>query len=385
MLKKWTDEETKKFMELYPTVPTEELVIIFQRNKSALTTRACKLGIKKTIRADGLKYVYEEEEKNIIEYSKTHSIPETEKYFNRDFAIIKNILVKNNIKIIPSSHWWTKDEEQFLVENFYKESPEYISNFLGKRWKTITKKARDMGMNRMDKKGNFRKASVPLSLNEETFIKNNCGTIGLWEISKKLGRSLNVVSSFCKEHNLDFIKLRKHPDDYSDDLLLEELRRRSIVLGRCPTSGEIQRDLTLPSIDIYYDRFGSFSKACELAGLETNIGYYGTLCYSKNGDKCYSSSEQIITNYLIDHNVFYIKEYEYYNIIPDIESDIVMDWYIDGVVVEYFGMQKFERYELKTEMKQKICKENNIKIISIFPEEIKYLDKIFCEFINKNP
>jgi hypothetical protein len=44
-------------------------------------------------------------------------------------------------------------------------------------------------------------------------------------------------------------------------------------------------------------------------------------------------------------------------------------------------MQKFERYELKTEFKQKTCIENNIKIISIFPKDLKYLNNIFKEFI----
>lgn len=56
----WKEEETNKFIDLYPTVPTDELVLIFNRSKTSLVAKAYKLGIKKTIRADGLRYIEKE-------------------------------------------------------------------------------------------------------------------------------------------------------------------------------------------------------------------------------------------------------------------------------------------------------------------------------------
>lgn len=385
MSKRWTKEEEKVFIELYPTVPTNDLVLMLNRSKTSLVTKANKLNIKKVIRADGLRYIYEDEKNCILEFSKTHSIPEIERKFGRDYNDIQKILIENNYIIIPSERQWTKEQELFLVENFYKESPDYISNILNKKWRTITKKAREMGMKRINKKGMPHKTPTQLSFEEEIFIKNNYKNMGVWDISKILDRSTGLIIKFCKNNHLNILKLRKNPINYSNEFLLFELKRMSLDLKRCPTSGEIQRNLDLPSVDIYYDRFGTFSNACELAGLEINMGSYGTLCYSKNNDKCYSIQEQIITDYLIDKNIKYIKEFEYYNIIPDIDCNIVMDWYINNVVVEYFGLQRIETYKLKTKMKQEICKKNNIKIISIFPEDMKYLDRIFHEFINETP
>lgn len=378
----WKEEETNKFIDLYPTVPTDELVLIFNRSKTSLVAKAYKLGIKKTIRADGLRYIEEEEKIKIIEGSKYHSIPELEVLFNRDFSDIKKILLENNCNILPSSYWWTKEEEDFLKENFESGNPDYISNFLNRKWKSISKKAREMGMKRISSNGNYHLSPKPLSEYEIKFIVDNCSKMSISMLSKKLNRSRSVITDYCKKNNLCVLKLRKSPENYSDEFLLEELNRLALLMGRCPSGEEIQRDFDFPSVDIYYDRFGSFSNACELAGLLPNIGRYGTLCYSKNGDKCYSIGEQIITNFLIDKDVEYEKEYLYQNIIPTIKTGIVMDWCINkSVVVEYFGMQKFERYELKTEFKQKTCIENNIKIISIFPKDLKYLNNIFKEFI----
>ena len=381
----WNKEDEEKFIQMYPTVPTKELSIMFRRSKSSLVTKAYKMGVKKIIREDGLRYIYDNEKIEIVKYGKNHSVSETAKKFKRDYTVVRNILVDGGCDIVVNSRWWTSDEESFLKDNFELGNPEYISAILNRKWRTITKKARSMGMKRINKKGLPHKTPSGLSMDEQQFIRDYCGYMGIWEISKELDRSQGLVEKFCLEENLECLKLRKNPKSYSDEFLLKELQNKFLLLGRCPTSGEIQNDINLPSVDIYYDRFGSFSNACDMAGLQVNIGYYGTLCYSKNGDKCYSSSEQIITNYLIDNGIKYIKEYEYYNIIPDVETDIVMDWYINDVVVEYFGMQKFEKYELKTSMKQGLCKKNNIKIISIFPEDMKYLDKIFQQFINKNP
>jgi hypothetical protein len=376
----WTKEEENKFIELYPTIPTEDLIIMFGRAKQALVTKAYKLGVKKIIRSDGLRYIYKDEEEKIIEYSKIHSIPEIQRKFNRDYKTIFRLLKGNNCNILSSSRWWTKEQENFLIDNFYTKTPEVIVKTLNKKWRTITKKAREMGMKRLTNKGVPRRLPIPLTNEEKRFIIENYDKVPSAIISKTINRKNDIVINFCEQNGLQIIKSRKNLEDYSNGFLLDALKRKFSDFNRCPTSEEIQKDCRLPSIDIYYDRFGSFSNACYLAGLEPNIGIYGTPCYSKNGDKCYSVAEQIITNYFIDNNIKYEKECEYYKIIPNVRCGIVMDWYISHTIVEYFGMQKFENYRLKTKMKQKICKENNMKIISIFPEDMKDLDKIFHDY-----
>lgn len=45
---KWTKQDLGKFMQLYPLTNTQDLVKIFNRNVSALRTKAHELGIQKT-------------------------------------------------------------------------------------------------------------------------------------------------------------------------------------------------------------------------------------------------------------------------------------------------------------------------------------------------
>ena len=45
---KWTKQDLEKFMQLYPLTNTQDLVKIFNRNVSALRTKAHELGIQKT-------------------------------------------------------------------------------------------------------------------------------------------------------------------------------------------------------------------------------------------------------------------------------------------------------------------------------------------------
>jgi len=46
MSKIWNENDLNKFIELYPVVPTEDLVKMFGRTKSSLVTKAYKLRIK---------------------------------------------------------------------------------------------------------------------------------------------------------------------------------------------------------------------------------------------------------------------------------------------------------------------------------------------------
>lgn len=62
---------------------------------------------------------------------------------------------------------------------------------------------------------------------------------------------------------------------YSDDELLDALRELKDELGRTPTLSDIKNNEDMPSDATYYDRFGSYSQACEQAGLDPNTGRGG--------------------------------------------------------------------------------------------------------------
>ena len=59
-----------------------------------------------------------------------------------------------------------------------------------------------------------------------------------------------------------------------------------------------------------------------------------------------------------------------------------MDWLIgNNVIIEFFGIEKDKKYIEKKENKIKICKENNIVMIELYFKDLKFLDKIFENYI----
>lgn len=372
----WTEDETKMFLELYPIMPQTEIIKIFGRSKDAIQTFACKQKIKKLVREDGLRIFENDEIDKILFFSQTMSSPELAKLFERDNSSIIALLKRNGIKPISSKRWWTKDEESFLIGNYVCSSPEELSSKLKKKWKTIQKKARTLGLYRTRADGSFRNFPRPLSKTEELFILNNYEGMSSGDMAKKIQRDGNLVISFCRKNNLLSKRSRRNPSKFSDKQLLDSIIEKEKILGRTPLIEEMQKDRTLPSTDTYFDRFGSFTNACKLAGVVPNNGSFGKICFSKNGDVCFSIQEQIITNFLIDNNVVYEKEKLYQKIVKT-KRKYRMDWFVDNsIVVEYFGLDS-EVYNNKTKIKISLCQENDIPMISIFPKEINNLNKIF--------
>jgi superfamily II DNA or RNA helicase len=57
----------------------------------------------------------------------------------------------------------------------------------------------------------------------------------------------------------------------SDEKALGLLKTFAETLGKTPSISDIDNNKQIPSVAIYYRRFGSFTRACELAGLKPNV------------------------------------------------------------------------------------------------------------------
>lgn len=378
----WTQEEIEKFKLLYPTTNQDELSKIFGRSICALQTFAYRHNIKKEINKNGKRIFLDDEIKEIVSLSKTMSVPEISRKIGRNKESIYELLKKLKIDYPISKFWWTENEIELLKENYINKTSNELEKLLNKSWGAIKRQAQKMNLLRKKKGGEFYKASKPINKKEKNFIINNHKIMGLSAMAKQLNRSDTFILDFCNKNNLIPLIIRNDPKKFSDEFLLNRLVELEKILQRCPTSKDVQKDKTLPSVDIYYDRFETFSNACELAGLTPNVGRYGTLCYSKNGDRCLSTREQTITNFFIDNNIKYKKEKLYNSIVDNLKENIRMDWYLldYSVIVEYFGLNN-KIYNEKTNKKINICKENELKIISLFEKDINKLEKIFDVFI----
>lgn len=139
-----------------------------------------------------------------------------------------------------------------------------------------------------------------------------------------------------------------------------------------------------PDCDIYKQTFGSYFKALIEAKLLDNNSRQtarGTHCLAKDGHECLSISEKTIDDWMYNNNIKHSKE-------PMYPKDADMnpngffrgDWLVnDSIIVEYFGLKGNKDYDDKIILKKRLAKKHRIKLIEIYHNDLKRLDKIFSE------
>lgn len=226
----------------------------------------------------------------------------------------------------------------------------------------------------------------------------------------------------------------------SDEELITDLKKLYIELGRTPTSRDIKECEHTVGVNAYLNRFGSVYEALERADIpyqkrtkfytdqdiinvwyelknelkriptridmensDVNIyppifwrwgSYYDFLkdinentnqnkiYFTNKGTKCLSYYEYRITSWLEDNGIKFEKEIPYRDIIKSDNTYRRFDWVINhnGKIyyLEMFGIIGDEYYEEKTANKIATCKENNIPLIALYPEDLKKpLDEVF--------
>lgn len=380
MSKKWSEKELKLFKRLYLTKPMEELIQTFNRSKSALVSKANHIGIKREIKSDGSTYYTNEEKEYIVENSRFMSIEEIAEKLGRTIISVKSMAEKLDVSY---GFWWNNSQINFLIENFEEGDRDYICNTLGRNWKAISKKAREIGLNRKKKNGEKYVSPLPLKKTEDEFILEKSFLLTSSEIAKYLGRSINFVDSRCEILGLVPLKKRKNPNNFSNDDLIEFIKILYKEIGHAPSSEDIQNDKRIPSIDIYYDRFGSYTNALIMSGIDLfSESSFGRRCISKSGEFCFSIPEKEITDFLFDRGIEYRKEVLYLEIIPKISKKYVADWVLyDNTIVEYFGLENKVGYNEKTMDKISMCNKNFVNIISIYKKDLSNLEEIFRNYL----
>jgi hypothetical protein len=113
--------------------------------------------------------------------------------------------------------------------------------------------------------------------------------------------------------------------------------------------------------------FGSWLKAlieAEILGDGTRRTSRGTQCLARDGHVCLSLGEKTIDDFLHALGIPHEKETRY----P--EGDLRADFVANGIFIEYFGLAGDKDYDAKTKLKQELCKEHGIKLISVYPSDL---------------
>lgn len=216
------------------------------------------------------------------------------------------------------------------------------------------------------------------------------------EFSSETGYSGKLITiRFGKYTNLikaSGYQPTREPKYRTDDELLDIFKEFMNENNRLPTSRELN------SISYkFLNRFKSIENICKIL----NINFYDytilngnrSAIFNKRKELCKSIAEAKISNFFIDNNIDYVKEYPYANLI---EGDRrLFDWKIKinnkNYFVEYFGMYNSKseknsfsgKYTKKTKKKMKDLYKNNYNedTIYLFPIHLEKKE-LFEEFFN---
>lgn len=320
---KWTKDKIEILKEYYPI---GDWNILFEKlgtnNKQCIMDKACSLGIH----MDNYKWTQQDEQYLIDNYNKL-TVFEIAKYLNRTESAIMTKAYKLDV---TNPNIWTNEEVELLKELYPIHSNKYLSKniFKGKQPATIRAKASSLGLHKSKEKG-----------------------------------------------------LKKY---YDKDLILQQLKDVAKEIGHTPLYSELC-SLGLPSEKTFDRLFGSYRKAVKEAELPINAKLWGKSIarYALNGELCYSTSELVITDFLISHNISYIKEPLYKDYINDDRCKFKRaDWKVGDYFIEYFGLTGMSEYDKKTKEKIKICQDNNIKLIEIYPNDMFNLEEKLKVLLN---
>lgn len=157
----------------------------------------------------------------------------------------------------------------------------------------------------------------------------------------------------------------------TDDELLENLSDLSERLRRVPMQKDFMKSNGVASVSVYNDKFGGFHNALKAIGFtEDEIGYktYKT----KNGTVCLSVYEYRFACLLESREIQFQKEGMYKDFIEDFERSYRFDFIINynsrDYFIEIFGMVGNEKYDIRTKDKIRICKDNDVPLISLYPD-----------------
>ena len=191
-----------------------------------------------------------------------------------------------------------------------------------------------------------------------------------------------VITNILKDKDI-YIRQPSEYYNYTDEEMLNFLKEIYDEYGYVNTI-LLNTLKGYPTSCTYKNRFGLFKNAMEKADLP-----YTTSIIMLDDEICKSGFEYRLSIVLRKYNIKYDRDYLYKNIIPNYNRNHSIDYKINYdnniFYIEVFGMSGStytnRKYDETKEMKIKLCKENNIPIIYLYPEDFKLVNKKFEEYI----
>lgn len=365
----WTNDEIKYLKDNYNILPFNEIKKHLNKGQSTIYSMVKELGI-------GKQFQWNDEKIKILkEY---YPYADWNVLFKKLGTTKKQPIIDkaSELKIKRYTCNWTDEQKQFLVDNYGSMNIDELSKCLNKDVGSIYTMAYRMNLSVnnkwTDEEIKLLKEVYPIHSND--YLSNNVFT----------NHTINSIYSMAQKLHLIKDNEKSIKKYYDKNLILEQLKNKANEIGRTPLGYELN-SLGLPSEKTFDRLFGTYRKAVTRVNLPINAKLYGNceVKYATNGEPCFSTSELVITEYLISHGLSYIKEPYYKDYINDERCGIKrFDWKVGNYFIEYFGMCGIPSYDKKTKEKIKICQDNNINLIEIYPDDMFDLDEKLSILLN---
>lgn len=195
---KWADKEVTYLRNHWPFKTAKEIAAALNRSILSVTHKANRLGLQKK-RNGSLEWTDAE-----VEYLQKNwpfkTAREIAEVLHRSISAIQHKASRLNLRSdhIGTGQRWNSEEEQFLRDNWENSSLKALSDHLDRSPKTISKKARRLGL-RKKRNGNWE-----WTKEETQYLKDNWLVKDAEKIADHLNRSKQSVQD--KAHRLNLTK-----------------------------------------------------------------------------------------------------------------------------------------------------------------------------------
>lgn len=338
--KTWNQEDIEKLKSLYAKTDTKEIAKILDRKPSSVTVMANKLKLKKDYRS-----ISEENLQFLIENYPSMENKDLVEKLGLCEAIILDIIKPYGLK---KDKYWTKEQEDFLCDNYSDENINYICNILKKSINSIRWKANLLGI--------YREKTWDSEM-DKYLIDNYSKNIPREELAIKLGVTLPSLYSRASGLNLK----SGHFWTNEDDELLKQ----------------IYNDLSKEELEVKFNRsYDSIKIRAHLFNMERayeiKTEYNGFVFDSIQELECFKFIESNGLPIVKNRKKFITPNKEDSNFIPDFMIG-------DDIIVEYYGLFKEDsqydviiNYIEKTKLKNEYYNAlEDYEFIAIYPEDLK--------------
>lgn len=357
----WSNEDLNFLKEYYELYSNEYISYKLNKTIDTIQTKAKRIGVKKG------KLVWTPEEKEFVINNKD-KISVYDMMIALKTKSIKNIesFIKNNKEDKRKKTYWTKNEENYLLNNWEMYTDNYIANKLNKTKSQVFHKRRELGLINDIKKWSIEEDNIIINMHSYT---NND------ELAYLLGVSKPQLNHRIKKLNLCLVKKYTFDEDnfIKMNYKTETIEDISKALGR-PKSGVLDRMYKL--------------------GLHlSNIEYNNQLFDSLEERNVYKYiSENICSNIVKNKEIKFTNKKSNEGYVPD----FIIYTTSKPIIVEYYGLyDEKSNTDFIKEYISKSCRKNEFYnslkdyfFIPLYKEDMKNnftkLNKKIIDFANEN-